>query len=127
MPAFTLASGPEQTVAKDRPAGTKDGGLPSLNSGQQNAEVKLEGGDRKVEPSLLSVTGVRGSERQALGAEIKLYAPEVNPGQHQVLETGTVKAEKVEVSGVSEYLPSASGDLPNASVKSINPFQYSPP
>ena len=36
---------------------------------------------------------------QALGAEIKSYAPSVNPGPLQVLETNAIKAEQGEIKG----------------------------
>ena len=36
---------------------------------------------------------------QALGVEIKSYAPSVNPGLIQVLETKAIKAEQGEIKG----------------------------
>ena len=58
-PAVIMVGESEPTVAKDRPAGKKEGrSLPST-SGQQKEEVKLEGGDKKIGSSLLSVTDDR--------------------------------------------------------------------
>ena len=63
---------------------------------------------------MLSVTGDRDKGRQALGVEIKSYAPSVNPGELQVLETKAIKAEQGEITGLSKNLPSASTNLPGA-------------
>ena len=66
--------------------------------------------------------------------KIKNYAPSVNPGQLQVLETKAIKAEQGEIKGLSKNLTSASKNLPGASkylpskfVESINPPLYPPP
>ena len=72
LPAATVSSGSEQTVAKDRPAGNKEGWLFPPTSGQQKDEVKLEGGDRKAGSSSLSVKGDRDRGRQSLRTEIEL-------------------------------------------------------
>ena len=71
----------EPPVAKDIPVGKKEGRLLPTTSGQQKEEVRLERGDKKIGPSLLSVTGDRGKERKAVGAEIKSNTPSINTGQ----------------------------------------------
>ena len=62
-PAVIVVGELEPTFAKDRPAGKKEGRLLPSTSGQQKEEVKLEGGDKKIGPSLLSGTGDREKER----------------------------------------------------------------
>ena len=64
---------------------------------------------------MLSITGDCYKGRQALGAEIKSYAPSVNPGQLQVIETKEIKAEQGEITGLSKNVPSASTNLIGAS------------
>ena len=96
-PAVIVVDESEPTIAKDKPAGKKEGRLLPSTSGQQKEEVKFEGGDKKIGPSLLSVTGDREKERQAVGAEIKSYAPSINPSQRQVLEIETIKEERNKV------------------------------
>ena len=125
-PAVIVVGESEPTVAKDKPAGKKEGRLLPSTSGQQKEDVKLEGGDKKIGPSLLSVTGDREKERQAVGAEIKSYAPSINPGQRQLLEIEPIKAEQGEIVGLNTNLPSAFKDLPSKSVE-INPPLYPPP
>ena len=46
-PAVIVVGESEPTVAKDRPAGKKEGRLLPSTSGQQKEEVKLEGGIKK--------------------------------------------------------------------------------
>ena len=75
---------------------------------------------------MLSVTGDREKGRQTVGAEIKSYAPSINPGQRQVLEIETTKAEQGEIVGLKTNLHSAYKDLPSTSVE-INPPLYPPP
>ena len=125
-PAVIVVDESEPTVAKDRPARKKEGRLLSLTRVQQKEEVKLEGGDKKIGPSLLNVTGDREKGRQAIGAEIKSYAPSINPGQLQVFETETIKAEQGEIIGLNTNLPGAYKDLPGTLVE-INPPLFSPP
>ena len=131
LPAVTVVSGLEQTVAKDRPAENKEGRLLPPTSGRQKDDVKLQGGDIKAGLSLLSVTGDRDKGRQALGAKIRSYAPSVNPGHLHILETETIKAELGEIKGLSNNLPSASKNvlgaskkLSSTSVESIDPPLY---
>ena len=104
LPAVTSASGSEPTATK------AVGDL-------QKAEVKSEVGDRKVGPSLLSVSGDLGSGKRAVGLDIKSYSPKSKPGQQQVRDSETIKAEQGETTGVSKDLPSASKDLSSTSVK----------
>ena len=80
-------------------------------------------GDGKVGPSLLSVSGDIGSGKQAVGLDIKSYSPKSKPGQQQVRDSETIKAEQGETSGVSKDLLSASKDLSSTSVKTISPSQ----
>ena len=83
----------------------------------QKAELKSEVGDRKEGPSLLSVSGDLGSGKQAVGLEIRSYSPNSKPGQQQVRDSETRKAEQGETSGVGKKLPSASKYLSSTSVK----------
>ena len=80
-PAVIVVGKSEPTVAKDIPVEKKEGRLLPTTSGQQKEEVRLEGGEKKIGPSLLNVTGDREKESQAVGAEIKSYTPSINPGQ----------------------------------------------
>ena len=116
----------EPTVAKDRPVGKKEGRLLPTTSGQQKKEVKLEGGDKKIGPSLLIVTGDREKESQAVGAEIKSNTPSINPGQRQVLKIETTRAEQGEITGLNTNLPSAYKVWPSTSAE-INQPLYPPP
>ena len=74
LPAVTSAGGSEPTETK-----------PVCDL--QKAEVKSEVGDRKVEPSLLSVSGDLGSEKQAVGLHIKSYSPKSKPGSNRYRST----------------------------------------
>ena len=56
---------------------------------------------------MLSVTGVREKESQAVGAEIKCYTPSISSGQRQVPKIETIKAEQGEFTGLNTNLPSA--------------------
>ena len=93
-PAVIVVGKSEPTLAKDRPVGKEEGRLLPTTSGQQKEEIRLEGGNKKIGPSLLSVTGNRDKESQAVGAEIKSYTPSINPGQRQVPKIETIKAEQ---------------------------------
>ena len=70
----------------------------------------------------MSVSGDLGSGKQAVGLDIKNYSSKGKPGQQQVRDSETIKAEQGETSGVSKNLPSASKDLCSTSVKlSVRP------
>ena len=111
LPAVTSASGSEPTAAKP---------VDDL----QKAELKSEVGNRKVGPSLLSVSGDLGRGKQTMGSDIKSYSPKSKPGQQHVRDSETIKAEQGETSGVRKDLPSASKDLSCTSVKTISPSQH---
>ena len=110
LPAVTSAIGSDPTVAKP---------VDDL----QKAELKSEVGDRKVGPSLLSVSGDLSRGKQAVGLDIKSYSPKSKPGQQQVRDSETRKAEQGETCWVRKDLPSASKDLSSTSVKTISPSQ----
>ena len=63
-------------------------------------EVMSEEGDRKEEPSLLSVTGNIGDGRQELELDIKNYSPGANPVYKQVSGRESVKQEQGKVVGI---------------------------
>ena len=56
-----------------------------------------------------------------MGLDIKSYSPKSKPGQQQVRDSETIRAEQGETSGVSKDLPSASNDLSSTSVKNYQP------
>ena len=56
--------------------------------------------------------------------DIKSYSPKSKPGQQQVRDSETIKAEQGETGGVCKDLPSASKDLSSTSVKTISPSQH---
>ena len=62
-------------------------------------EVMSEEGDRKGEPSLLSVIGNIGGGRQELGLDIKNYSPGANPVYKQVSGRESISKNKVKLSG----------------------------
>ena len=94
LPTVEEASGFEQGAA-----GKEEGELPPTNRYLQKVEVRSEEGDRKGEPSLLSVTGNIGCGRQALGLDIKNYSPGANPIYKQVSGKESVRKNKVKLSG----------------------------
>ena len=94
-PAVIVVGKSEPTIAEDIPVEKKVGRLLPTASGQQKEEVRLEGRDKKIGSSLLSVTGDREKESQAVGAVIKSYTPSINPGQRQVPKIETIKQNKV--------------------------------
>ena len=62
-------------------------------------------GNRKVWPSLLSVSGDLSSGKQAVGLDINSYSPKSKPGRQQVRDSVTIKkAEQGETSEVSKHL-----------------------
>ena len=75
---------------------------------------------------MLSVTGDRKKESQAVGAEIKSYTSSINPGQRQVPKIETIKAEQGEFTGLNTNLLSAYKVLPSTSAE-INQPLYPPP
>ena len=103
------ASGSEQGAA-----GKEEGELPPTNRDLQKVEVRSIEGDRKGEPSLLSVTGNIGGGIQALELDIKNYSPGANPIYKQVSGRESVKQEQGKVVGIGE-------DLYSKSVSGINP------
>ena len=125
-PAVIEVSESELTGAKDRPVEEKVSSLLPTTSGQQKIEVKLEGRDKKIGPSLLSVTDDREKESQAVGAEIKSYTPSINLGQRQVPKIETIKAEQGEITGLNTNLPSAYKVFPSAPVKINEPGDEPP-
>ena len=102
LPTVEEASGSEQGAEEK-----EEDELPPTNKDLQKVEVRSEG-DRKGEPSLLSVTGNIGGERQALGLDIKNYSPGANPIYKQVSGKESVKEEQAKVVGIGEVLCSAS-------------------
>ena len=75
---------------------------------------------------MLSITGGREKESQAVGAEIESYTPSINPGQRQVPKIETIKVEQGEITGLNKNLPSAYKVLPCTSAE-INQPLYPPP
>ena len=102
------AIGSEQAALKEGPVWAKKDGLPPTDRNPQKAGAKLEDGDRKEEPSLLSVIGDLDGGRQAIEGEIKNNYQEATPGHQQVSGTETVKVEQGKVYGIGEDLSSAS-------------------
>ena len=93
-------------------AGKEEGELLPTNKDLQKVEVRSEGGERKGEPILLSVTGNIGGGRQALGLDIKSYSPGANPSFKQVSGKESVKEEQGKVVGTDLHSASVSGIYP---------------
>ena len=65
----------EVSCSEQGAAGKEEGELPPTNRDLQKVEVWSEEGDRKGEPSFLSVTGNIGGGRQSMGLDIQNYSP----------------------------------------------------
>ena len=107
LPTVEEVSGSEQGAA-----GKEEREMLPTNRDLQKVEVRSDEGDRKGEPSLLSVTGNIGGGRQALGLDIKIYSPGANPSFKQVSGKESVKEEQGKV---------VRTDLHSASVSGIDP------
>ena len=66
-PAVIVVGKSELNIAEDIPLEKKVSGLLPTTSGQQKEEGRIEGRDKMIGPSLLSVTGDREKESQAVG------------------------------------------------------------